>query len=293
MTSPLNSLSQTVVVRKALALGGSIPRAARRIVGGEGAYRAHPPLLANSFPKSGTHLLLQILRGLPGVHYYHGFLASQPSRPFFERNHQAHMRHLRDIAPGEVLPGHLFYATEFNEELQRIRCIHFFIYRDPRDVVVSEAHYLTRMNRWHALHPYFVTRAGTMEARILMSIRGISEPEFPYEYPDVSARFARYRPWLSTPGIITLRFEDLVSDGLEHSLHRIAATYAQRSGCGLDVKGVVHRMRASIDPSKSLTFRQGRAGAWQTAFTAQHKTAMKALAGQLLIDLGYERDFDW
>ena len=41
------------------------------------------------------------------------------------------------------------------------------------------------------------------------------------------------------------------------------------------------------------TFRQGKMGAWKSHFTKEQKDTFKKVAGQLLIDLGYERNFDW
>ena len=40
-------------------------------------------------------------------------------------------------------------------------------------------------------------------------------------------------------------------------------------------------------------FRKGIAGDWKNAFTEQDKREFKAVAGDLLIELGYERDNDW
>ena len=40
-------------------------------------------------------------------------------------------------------------------DLAKKNVVHYFVYRDPRDVVISEAHYLREMNRWHRLAPYF------------------------------------------------------------------------------------------------------------------------------------------
>ena len=44
-------------------------------------------------------------------------------------------------------------SAVYAQELKRIACMHYFIYRDLRDVVASEVHYLGRMNRCHALIP--------------------------------------------------------------------------------------------------------------------------------------------
>lgn len=43
----------------------------------------------------------------------------------------------------------------------------------------------------------------------------------------------------------------------------------------------------------TLTFRKGVAGEWKAHFNEEHKRIFKNIAGQLLIDLGYEKDFNW
>ena len=43
----------------------------------------------------------------------------------------------------------------------------------------------------------------------------------------------------------------------------------------------------------SVTFHKGQIGAWKTEFTENHKKLFKEIAGQLLIDLGYEKDYNW
>jgi sulfotransferase 6B1 len=44
----------------------------------------------------------------------------------------------------------------------------------------------------------------------------------------------------------------------------------------------------------SLTFRKGQSGDWRNHFTDAHKRDFKeTAAGELLIELGYEKDANW
>jgi hypothetical protein len=52
-------------------------------------------------------------------------------------------------------------------------------------------------------------------------------------------------------------------------------------------------MTESIAPHKSHTFRSGKKAGWQREFTAQHRRVFAELAGDLLIELGYEPNYDW
>jgi sulfotransferase 6B1 len=44
---------------------------------------------------------------------------------------------------------------------------------------------------------------------------------------------------------------------------------------------------------KSTTFRKGQIGDWHNHFSEQHKAAFKQVAGEALIQLGYETNYDW
>lgn len=44
---------------------------------------------------------------------------------------------------------------------------------------------------------------------------------------------------------------------------------------------------------RSTTFRKGQIGDWQNHFKDEHKQAFKEVAGETLINLGYENGYDW
>jgi hypothetical protein len=285
--------SQSNVLRKAAAYANQVPRAMVRRRARDADYAARPALIANSFPKSGTHLLIQILQGLPNAIYFGSFIASMPTIPFRERSCEAHLRLIGRTVPGEVVGAHIFYDPEHAAALARLNCAHFFVYRDPRDVAVAEAHYLTRMNRWHRMHRYFARHLETDGERISAAILGVSDPDFPYDYPDIARRFARYRGWLDRTDVFAMRFEDLISESRRETLGRITSFYGSRGGVEIDADAVLDEIEANIDPRKSHTFREGRSGGWRRSFTPRHKEQMKRVAGQLLVDLGYEQDHAW
>ncbi|OQY35937.1 MAG: hypothetical protein B6I38_00830 [Anaerolineaceae bacterium 4572_5.1] len=288
----IRKIRNNQIVRKSIALGKQFPRLGKQISSKKEDYLRFPPVLANSFPKSGTHLLLQIVEAFPKVVNYGTFIASMPSVTFKERSRKAHLRLLSSIVPGEVIPAHLFYQSDHERLLSEKNCVHFFIYRDPRDVVVSEAHYLAKMNRWHRMHPYFKS-LNNLNEQISMSILGVNQSHFPYDYPDVAKRFSRYNKWFQSSKVFTIRYEDLISPGRRKFLREMVIFYAERSSVNVEIESVVAAMERNITPEKSHTFRQGGAGAWKTAFTDDHKLQMKQVAGNLLIELGYERDKYW
>ena len=173
---------------------------------------ARPPVLVNSFPKSGTHLLMQLVEGLPDRVNYGAFLGSMISSfKFRERTPENVSHFIRGIVPGEVVRAHLFFNQRHAEELAQKSGVHFFIYRDPRDIVVSEAHYLREMSRWHRLTPYF-RQFDSIDKAISLSIQGLQPPVPGIDYPNVAARFDRYQGWLERNDCFAIRFEDLRSE---------------------------------------------------------------------------------
>lgn len=278
-------------VRKGLAVLWRVPRWGRSTLAKPEDFLERPPILANSFPKSGTHLLLQVVSAFPGTRTYGTFLASQPSITFHERRPSTLARRLAAAAPGEITASHLFHHQRLRAAAEAVNAVHFFIYRDLRDVVVSEAHYLASMNRWHRMHRHFKQLPST-EARIHLAITG-AQGESGLDYPDVGERFGRYLPWLADDDVMPVSYESLTSPERQETIRAMARFFGERSSCRFDVASVAARAEAAIDPRRSRTFRRGGAGRWKEAFSDRNKAAMKEVAGDLLEYLGYEHDRDW
>ena len=71
--------SRNGFVRKGARAILAIPKRIASLRASEEDFAARPPVLANSFPKSGTHLLAQIVEGLPERVNYGAFLGSETS----------------------------------------------------------------------------------------------------------------------------------------------------------------------------------------------------------------------
>lgn len=281
------------LVRKGCALALRIPKLASRLQARDDEFRSLPPVLANSFPKSGTHLLDQIVTGLPGRRNYGEFLASMTSSfQFRQRSVASVKRFLAATVPGEIVRGHLFYDDAYLPDLARKNFVHYLIYRDPRDVVASEAYYLRDMNRWHRLHSYF-RRLPSIEDAISLSISGLDPPVSDLYFPNIRERFRRYEGWLGYGGCLPIRFEELRSEAMPSVLKRMAEFYASRADAPFDRDECTSAMVRAIAPERSHTFRRGVKGGWREKFTPEHRRQFAELAGDLLIQLGYEADDSW
>lgn len=252
-----------------------------------------PVLLGISFPKSGTHLLDQILLGFANVAPYakriHSFYAEYDGESGKKRNPQQALIWLDALRPCDIASAHLFARPEAIARVCTPKFAPYFIFRDPRDVVVSHVFYVTDMEARHVHHDYYQSLSD-FNARLTVSILG--RPDADIEFPNIADRFAPYLGWLDRPEVLTIHFEDLIHDRaatltsiMEHLLNRVPLQATRYM--------ILDSLETSINPKKSPTFRSGKTGEWKKYFTEEHKKIFKEVAGDLLIRLKYEKNNDW
>lgn len=252
-----------------------------------------PILLGISFPKSGTHLLDQILLGFSNVAPYakrvHSFYAEYEGESGRKRDPQQALNWLDSLRPRDVASAHLFARPEAVERVCDPKFAPYFIFRDPRDVVVSHVFYVTEMETRHAHHAYYRSLPD-FDARLKSSILG--RPDADIEFPNIAERFAPYMDWLNHPEVLTVHFEDLIHARAE-ILTKIMDHFLERVPLPTPRQLILDSLEASINPTKSPTFRSGKTGEWKKYFNEEHKKIFKDAAGDLLIRLGYEKDNKW
>lgn len=252
-----------------------------------------PVLLGISFPKSGTHLLDQILLGFSKVAPYakrlHSFYAEYEGESGRKRSSEESVVWLDCLRARDVASAHLFARPEAVERVCSSKFVPYFIFRDPRDVVVSHVFYVTDMEARHVHHEYYQSLPD-FNARLIVSILGRQDANV--EFPNIAERFAPYLGWLDRDEVLSLHFEDLINDRasaltdiMDHFLARVPL-FAPR-------EAVLEALESSINPGRSPTFRSGKTGEWRKYFTEEHTRIFKDVAGSLLLQLGYEKDFDW
>lgn len=278
------SVRHNPFVRKAAARAKSIRRFVDRTRSSAGDFESNPPLLCNSFPKSGTHLLLPVLQALPGKLHYGSFIASVPPISFRRRSSRSISRHISAIAPGEVVPAHLYYSTDTLLSLSGKKCVKFFIYRDLRDVALSEAHYLFRMAWWHRLHRHFKAATSDID-RLRLSVRGCEEL-FP-DYPNIGKRFSFYKGWLNCPDTCAVRFEDLAGEHQNQTIRRIITFYSEQTNREMDIDMILDDALQRIRPEASHTFHRGVTGRGAAVVSEELATEFQEVAGSLMNELGY------
>jgi len=261
-----------------------------------------PAVLGNAMPKSGSHLIIQVLQGLPrlGPFVNPGFPPVNRSESNVKLPDEIILQNIRRMRPGDIGYGYLPAKEPFLSALTTpltkgaggfpARAT-IFVYRDPRDVIVSHVFYATQMHTGHGMHRYYTETLHNMEERINAAIQGVQEPGS--ELSSVRNKYAAYLDWLDQPEVLCLRFEDLIL-ARDTSLGRLLDHLDQRGfKPGIPREQAIQVLNQAIMPHKSGTFRKGKPGNWREHFTPANKTCFKELTGDLLVRLGYEENNLW
>lgn len=259
---------------------------------GEATLEQMPIVIGNAMPKSGSHLLHQILLGISQIAPF-----VDPGMPPLTRSAKNKnlpvdgvLKKLNGLRPGDIAYGYFQARPEYLAALTASGRASIFITRDPRDVLVSHVFYATEMYSGHGMHSYY-NSLPDMEARLNAAIEGVDADSF--QLSGIRAKYDCYLGWITTPGVENVAYEDLILEQAQ-ALGQIV-TYLLTKGLKLDmsIDEAIAKLGKSIRPSKSGTFRGGRVGDWQEHFTSSNKERFKAAAGDLLQILNYEEDNRW
>lgn len=257
------------------------------------ALQRSPKVFGNAMPKSGSHLLTQILGGLTAICPFvdPGYPPVNRSEDNSPLNPDAVFNNIKEMRSGDIRYGYIHAVPPFLSELTTSDRATVFLYRDPRDMLVSHVFYAKDMYEGHGMHRYYTQNLNTMEERLNAAILGVSEPGF--ELASVKQRYDSYLGWLEQPAVLSLKFEDLILDR-ETALNRLL-DYLESRGAEISCSrsAAVEQLKKSIAPRKSGTFRKGQPGNWREHFTEANKVNFNQVAGNLLVHLGYEQGSDW
>lgn len=257
------------------------------------SFNEAPLIFGNSKPKSGSHLLLQILNGFTQIMPY-AYTVAEPVRTI---NREGGRRPVKDVAEDlQEQPKHAigWGYVEANEQNVSVLCqphrVNYFIYRDPRDMLVSQVFFATDMHKGHGMHDYYLSLPD-FNARLKVAIRGIDQDGL--KMVSVRQRYEGVFEWLEQPQVMCIRFEDLINNRDETLLAMLDEV--ERTGYEIPMPRdrALEILVEAINPKKSHTFRSGKTGGWVNHFSEENKVLFKEISGDLLIKLGYEKNNDW
>jgi len=252
-----------------------------------------PLVFGNSKPKSGSHLLLQILNGFTQIMPYR-YVDVDPIRTITKdgrrRASDEILLDLKGIPNGVIGWGYLEATKENVSFLTSSGRVNYFVYRDPRDMLVSQVFFATDMYEEHGMHAYYKSLPD-FGARLRVAITGIDQDGL--RMVGVKQRYDGVFRWLEQKNVLCIRFEDLINNRdvtLSAMLDEV-----EKTGYKIPMprQKALSVLIEAIQPKKSHTFRSGKTGDWREHFTDEHKKLFKDVAGDLLVRLGYEKNNDW
>lgn len=284
-------MSFTQQIRRAIRPAGKTAQAVlrwRRF-----SFNDAPPIFGNAKPKSGSHLLLQILNGFTRIMPYR-YVDAGPVRTITKdgrrRTEAEILSDLKAIPRGVIGWGYVDAAPGIASFLTSDGRVNFFIYRDPRDLLVSQVFFATEMYEEHGMHDFYNSLPDFSE-RLKVAITGVDRDGL--YMVNVKQRYEGVFRWLEQENVMCLRYEDLIN----HREATLASMLDEVEKTGYKIptprEDALSILVEAIQPRKSHTFRSGKTGSWKEFFTDEHKRLFKDVAGDLLARLEYEKSNDW
>jgi hypothetical protein len=250
-----------------------------------------PEILVISIPKAGTHLIQKCLE----------IIINRFDVSYKDRINHFHFRH-------------------YDKNLQELKSLNknfqysFLMSRDPRDQIISFIHYI--FDKWFVnedragikVVPSFSNYKNLTFDEVLLNLicfgsswyQVFPDKNCDQKNPDgcngIDNFYSSYLDWLKDPNykFCLIKFENLVGPKGGGSLD-LQAEEVSKIFKHLNIEQNSKNIKLVADSlfGGTNTFREGQIGSWKKYFKEIHKHCFKKIAGQLLIDLGYEKDLNW
>jgi len=269
-----------------------------------------PRILINSLPKAGTNMVSKLF-DLAGLRWNHVCLDSRlivGATPWVRLWRKASQgkgeevmvgigapvsvprrlveKHFEQLAPNHYIKAHVGYTTAIVRLAEKHGIVPVIIIRDPRDVIVSQVHYVLSARK-HFLHRAF-SALGDRE-RFDAAIDGGMFGRVILE--SIRARCVSLDVWLQSPRSIVVRYEDLVGSrggGSEESQRETVTKLFRGAGIAKTDEEIRSIAAELYGPGKR-TFRKGKIGEGGSELTAAQLARMDEMLGDVYAQWGYSK----
>lgn len=263
-----------------------------------------PPLFFSSIPKCGKNLIYSFFFALGYKRFrfkdnsYNNYSNLLLFEDFLDRDHYVTQRSsvhgidfeqatndfrsaICEIPAGYIGHRHMHPDGELLNALKAARIKPIFIYRDPRDCLVSAVHYALKGK------PEHISRVvnGLSEEDALLALLSGHDTLIPF-----ARWFDAYRSWLDVPDAISLRFEDIIgARGGGSDVTQKECFENLVSSLGIQIPRQVFEAALSMafNP-RAGTFRSGQIGGWRNSFSEKVAREFDLKAGYLLNLWGFK-----
>ncbi|MVF12931.1 sulfotransferase domain-containing protein [Ketobacter sp. MCCC 1A13808] len=263
-------------------------------------------IIANSLPKSGTHLLVNILELLDFKDSKIHFSASMVRRnsrffvknilisrrlddagirldidnPSLKINKDWFNRLLDSVNYNSFSEGHLPWSAELVSALHKkgFKIIH--ITRDPRDVALSHMNHVGKFKNY-PLNKKFRTLNQTQ--KLCQILYGVKNGET-YIISPLKNRIEESLGWINQENICSVKFEDIIGEQGGGSIENQRASLRKITDyLAIDISNrKLNEIAANIYSPNAETFHKGKIGLWQSVFTDAEKELLLESVGSFL-----------
>ena len=234
------------------------------------SYFTNRPLYVVTIPKSGTHMLFELL-GAMG--YARSTTPAEKPTPG-----QWHTLMGTDT---HTKCNYFMFTVNWHEEDGRSHPFFtspvLFGYRNPLDVVVSECNYMLRYDK--SKFAYYFNTLDKRDLYLSVLQNGV--------IPSIRQRILAYAPWLRFPNVIPVSYEELVGTPGGGSFSEQASVIWSIQ-LKLHVPGEPDVFGSRIYNKNSATFNKGRIGAFLEEFTSREYEALATEGTDFITALGYD-----
>lgn len=241
-------------------------------------------VLINGSPKTGTTWMLMLTNSIPGYRRVGNF--------------NGIIEKYKGLLPGDLAHGHDWYTDDLSLILKENNIKTILMIRDPRDQLISRVFHIRRdeTHKWHKRLKDF-----PLDEAILLCIEGRDG------LPGTRTMIELTQSWFTNgSGILSVRYEDLLSDPnaeFRHVLGYLRTNLPDRLVTSIIERNSFERLsegrkfwrqaRKRGQVNQSSHFRKGIVGDWKNYLNGSLKERFKNVAGDKLVELGYEHNLDW
>lgn len=244
----------------------------------------HSNFFIHSIPKCGTHYIQRIIQLMLPQDISLGEVSYKNLQAVNDKG-----AILRSHGPFSLAGQEIAYRANF-------KCVSMV--RDPRDALISHLVYMDTFDHHVARRDFFVVGPGyddlSLDDKITTLINGGNGTQSYIDY------FVARIGWSLTPTSFMVRYEDLIGDDEVAQYNKMNTILNLAAFMGLDLSidhlsFVIENMyvkRKDIE-KEGIVYERASSGNWKEFLNEDHKRLLKDKIGQILIMLGYERDYNW